>query len=154
MPTDPLRLQVVDRFVEVLEAIAPEDGYFFHAGEVTKKFSHWEDCQAFPSYSVFTDSGGSLEDHSSFRYGETFHINVKGYVKDDADTVTLLEQCLSDIRLAVMADTKAAAGAGSLGALGAIVRIEEGATTDNGYLSIEGYGFFEQKFTIEISDSF
>ncbi|HUT61296.1 MAG TPA: hypothetical protein VNA25_25895 [Phycisphaerae bacterium] len=152
--TEPLRLQIVERVIEVLEAMRPDDDYYYKAGEVNKRFLHWEDCQAFPSYSVFLDSGGALEDHANFRFGETFYINVKCYVKDDKDTVTPLARCLSDVRHAVINDTKSDAGTGSLGVLGALVFIEEGATTDNGYLSLDGYGFFEQRFKVEISDTF
>ena len=152
--TEPLRLQILERIIEVLEAVRPGDDYYYKAGEVTMKFSHWEDCRAFPSYSVFLDSGGELEDHSSFHAGEVFYINVKGYVKDDKDTVTPLTRCIEDVRRAILNDTKPEAGTGSLGTLGALVFVTEQATTDNGYLSLDGYGFFEQRFKIEITNTF
>jgi hypothetical protein len=155
MPTDnPLRLQVIDRVVEVLRNIEQGDDYYASTGEVFKKFQHWEDCQGFPAYMVFADSGGTIEGDMGGRYRQTFVLNVKGYVRDSEDTVAALERALADVRHAIDADTLPGAGAGSLGSLGALVFFREGPTTDNGYLSIEGYGFFEQKIEVEISGEF
>ena len=152
--TNPLRLQVIDRVVTVLKAIAEGTSYWYTPCEVVKRFVHWTEAKGFPTYMVFTDSGGKLEAGTPNFFSEEFNVNVKGIVKDHVDTVTKVERCLRDIRKAINDDTRPSTGAGSLGALGALVFIEEGATTDNGYLSLEGFGFFEQRIRIVISGDF
>ena len=153
-PAIPLRLQVINRVVEVLEGIETGPVYFYTSGIVAKRFIHWSECKAFPTYMVFTGSGGKVElsgaagDDSE--YTEDFYISVKGIVKDSVDTVTRLENCIADIRKAIDADSRSGA-AGSLGALAVEVRIEESPETDDGYLSLEGFGFFDQKVRVSIA---
>jgi len=154
MPTAPLRLQVIDRIVAVLQGISTGATYFYTPGTVAKRFIHWAECKSFPTYMVFTGSGGKVElsgaagDESE--YTEDFYVSVKGIVKDSVDTVTRLENSIADIRKAIDADSRSGA-AGSLGALAVEVRIEDSPETDDGYLSLEGFGFFDQKVRVSIA---
>ena len=154
MPTIPLRLQAINRIVTVLQAIAAGGTYFYTPGAVVKRFVHWGECKSFPTYMVFTASGGKVElsgaagDDSE--YTEDFYVSVKGIVKDSIDTVTRLENCIADIRKAIDADSRSGV-AGSLGALAVETRIEESPETDDGYLSLEGFGFFDQKIRVSIA---
>jgi hypothetical protein len=154
MPAVPLRLQVIDRIVAVLQAITTGATYFYTPGAVVKRFVHWTECKAFPTYMVFTGSGGTVElsgaagDDSE--YTEDFFVSVKGIVKDSVDTVTRLENAIADIRKAIDADSRSGA-AGTLGALAVETRIETSPETDDGYLSLEGMGFFDQKIRISIA---
>lgn len=147
--SNPMRLQVLDRIQTVLAAIVAGSNYWYTPYGVGKKFVHWMEPNGYPYYMVFAGSGGPVESESGNRFQETFHVTVKGYVQSNTDTVTVMEKALRDIRKAIMAD---AAGpvAGSLGALGALAFIKESAKTDDGYLSAEGFGFFDQDIEITI----
>ncbi len=152
--TDPLRLQIINRIVAVLQAITAGATYWYTPGAVNKRFTHWSECKSFPTYSVSTASGGKVElsgaagDDSE--YTEDFYVSIKGVVKDSVDTVTRLERALADVRKAIDADSRSGA-AGTLGALGVETRIEESPETDDGYLSLEGFGFFDQKVRVSIA---
>jgi len=154
VPTTPLRLQVIDRIVAVLQGITTGATYFYTPGEVAKRFIHWGEAKAFPTYMVFTAPGGTVElsgaagDDSE--YTEDFYVSIKGIVKDNLDTVTRLERCIADIRKAIDADSRSGV-AGSLGALAVETRIETAPETDDGYLSLEGFGFFDQKVRVSIA---
>lgn len=155
-PVDPLSLKVIDRVVVVLKAITAGSDFFFTPYDVIKKFVHWEEANVKagkPLYMVFRDSGGMIEFAGTDLYDEHFYLNVKGYVKDNSDTVTPLERAIRDIRKAINDDSKSAA-AGSLGALGIQTIFEEPPETDNGYLSVEGFGFFDQRVKIITSGDF
>ena len=155
-PAIPLRLQVINRIVAVLQAIVAGADYWYtpDPGAVVKRFVLWTEAVHFPTYMVFTGSGGKIElsgaagDDSE--YTEDFYVSVKGIVKDSVDTITRLENCIADIRKAIDADSRSGA-AGSLGALAVEVRIEESPETDDGYLSLEGFGFFDQKVRVSIA---
>jgi hypothetical protein len=154
MPATPLRLQVINRIVAVLQGISTGATYFYTPGAVIKRFVHWAEVKSFPTYMVFTGSGGTVElsgaAGDASEYTEDFFISIKGWVKDSEDTVTRLENCIADIRKAIDADSRSGA-AGSLGALAVETRIEESPETDDGYLSLEGFGFFDQKIRISIA---
>jgi len=155
-PTNPLALQIIDRIIAVLKGITAGDDFFFTPYDVAKKFIHWEEAVLTPTkphYMVFRDSGGSIEFAGTDLYDEHWYINIKGYVKDNSDTVTKLEKAIRDIRKAINDDSKSAV-AGSLGALGVQTIFEEPPSTDNGYLSSEGFGFFEQRVKIITSGDF
>ena len=57
---------------------------------------------------------------------------------------------MRDIRKAIKADFLSD-GAGSLGTICVHVDIDEPPDTDDGYLSLQGFGFFDQRIRIEIS---
>jgi hypothetical protein len=153
-PATPLRLQVINRIVAVLQGISTGATYFYTPGEVAKRFIHWSEAKAFPTYMVFTAPGGKVElsgaagDDSE--YTEDFYVSVKGIVKDSEDTVTRLENCIADIRKAIDTDSRSGI-AGTLGVLAVETRIEDSPETDDGYLSLEGFGFFDQKVRVSIA---
>lgn len=153
-PAIPKRLQVIDRIVEVLKGIETGSVYFYTPGSVNKRFTHWAECKAFPTYSVSAASGGEVAlsgaagDDSE--YTEDFFVSVKGIIKDSEDTTTKIELCLSDVRKAIDADSRSGA-VGSLGVLAVETRIEASAETDDGYLAVEGYGFFDQRVRVSIA---
>jgi hypothetical protein len=150
-PNDPLRLDVIDRVVEVLEGITSGASYFYTPAAVSKRFIHWAEVKGTPVYMVSADSGGTISYAAPDLISEEFYINVKGIVQDKEDVVAALERALRDVRVAILADTEPTAGSGSLGELGALVFFDEPPTTDNGYLSAEGLGFFEQRIRIHIA---
>lgn len=152
-PADPKRLQVIDRIVTVLAAITAGATYFYTPAQVIKRYLDPEEVKDFPTYSVSYDSGGRLENSGEDLYDEDFYINVKGYVQDYEDTVTKMERALRDIRRAINEDSKSGA-AGSLGVLAVETRIEDGAETDNGYYSLAGLGFFEQRIRVKIAGDY
>lgn len=154
--TDPLTQQVIERIITVLEAITTGDDFFYTPAAVVKRFVHWREANftpAKPIYMVFRDSGGEITYIGEQTYCEDWVVNVKGYVQDNADTVTKLERAIRDIRKAIN-DDSASAEAGSLGAIAAAVTIEEPPETDNGYLSLEGIGFFDQRIRIRTDGDF
>lgn len=155
-PTNPLTQQIIERIIVVLKAITAGDNYFYTPYDVAKKFVHWQEAPVTPTkphYMVFRDSGGSIDFAGTNSYDETWYINIKGYVKDNADTVTKLERAIRDIRKAINDDSKSGA-AGSLGTIGVQTLFEEPPSTDNGYLSSEGFGYFEQRVKVITSGDF
>lgn len=153
-PTDPKRLQVIDRIVTVLTAITAGANYFYTPYAVQKRFVHWAEAAGFPLYMVFSATGGKVElGGAPDLYDEDFLVSIKGYVQDSTDTVSKMERAIRDIRKAINDDSKSGA-AGSLGAMCVEVAIEEPPETDNGYLSLEGFGFFDQRIRIKIAGDF
>lgn len=155
-PTDPLSLQIIERIITVLEAIVAGVDFNYTPYSVAKKFVHWEEASVKanrPLYMVFRDSGGSIVFAGTDLYDETWYVSIKGYVKHNSDTVTPLERAIQDIQKAINNDSKSGA-AGSLGALGVQTIFEEPANTDNGYLSSQGFGFFDQRLKIITSGDF
>jgi len=155
-PTDPLTLQIINRIITVLKAIVAGDNYFYTPHDVAKKFVHWEQATLSPTkplYMIFRDSGGSIEFSGTNQYDETWYINIKGYVKDNADTVTKMERAIRDIRKAINDDSKSAE-VGSLGDIAEQTIFETPPETDNGYLSSEGFGFFDMRVKVITSGDF
>jgi hypothetical protein len=151
---NPLRLQVIDRIVAVLEAITAGASYWYTPGQVEKRFVHWTEAKDFPCYSVSDASGGTMELAGiPYNYDETFFVSIKGIVQDTEDTVTKLNRALRDVRAAIQADNISTA-AGSLGLLAVDCRFEAPPDTDDGYLSLEGFGFFDQRLKITVSGTF
>lgn len=153
--TNPLRLQVIDRFVTVLAAVVTGSSYFFTPGKVAKRFMHLDEISAFPCYMVTAgDKGQQIElTGAPDEYTEWFSVSVKGVIKDSEDTVTTCEQALRDVRKAINEDSKSGA-AGSLGVLTDEVLAVEGPDMDDGMLSLQGYGFFDQRFRVRIHGDF
>jgi hypothetical protein len=147
------RLQVINRIVSVLQGILAGSDFWYTPGEVAKRFKHWSECTKFPTYMVFSSSGGEIAYAGEMQYDETFYVSVKGIVQDNLDTVTKLERSIRDIRKAIN-DDSISPNAGTLGALAVQVRIDEPPETDDGYLSLEGFGFFDQKIRCVISGDF
>lgn len=155
-PTNPLTQQIIERVITVLAAITAGSNYFYTPIDVIKRYVHWREAKftaTQPLYMVFRDSGGVIENIGADLYCEDYFINIKGYVQDPSDTVTKLERAIRDIKKAINDDSKLET-AGSLGALSAAVTIEEPPETDNGYLSLEGIGFFDQRIRVRIDGDF
>jgi len=152
---NPLRLQVIDRIVTVLSAITTGSDYFFTPGQVAKRFMHSDEVQAYPCYMVMAgDKGGAITSQGlPYHHDEIFTVSIKGVISDDADTVTKCEQALRDIRKAIHADSISGA-AGSLGVIAVSVWIVEGPDMDDGFLSLQGFGYFDQKVQVTINGEF
>jgi hypothetical protein len=152
---NPLRLQVIDRIVTVLTAITTGSDYFFTPGKVAKRFMHESEISAYPCYMVSAgDQGGPIEmEGAPDAYEEIFYVSIKGVIKDSTDTVTKCEQALRDIRKAINTDSKLQT-AGALGTLTDEVLAVQGPDMDDGYLSLQGFGFFDQKFRVRTHGDF
>lgn len=154
--TDPLTQQIIERVITVLAAITTGPSFFYTPTDVIKRYVHWREANFTadkPLYMVFRDSGGTITQIGENLYCADYYINVKGYVTHPSDTVTRLERAIRDICKAIN-DDSASEAAGSLGDLGAAVTIEEPPETDNGYLSLVGIGFFDQRIRIRIDGDF
>lgn len=150
----PLRLQVANRIYAVLGAITAGANYWATPGHVAKRFKHLNEIPAFPCYMVTPASGGRTEySGSPDEYDETFYLSIKGVVKCSDDSVTPMEQSLRDIRKAINDDSTDNTTTGALGNIDGVVevRIEDGVETDDGYLSLDGFGFFDQKIRVTIT---
>jgi len=152
-PATPNRLTVINRIVTVLSAITAGANYNYTPSAVNKRFTHWRECVGFPTYSVHLMDSEKPEYDGDELYAETFYVSVKGIVSDTTDTVSALAKALTDIQKAINDDTKPGAGAGTLSTLAVQVRIGEWET-DDGYLSLEGFGFFDQKIMVQLSANY
>lgn len=155
-PTDPLSQQTIERVITVLEDIRAGDDFFYTPFDVIKRYVHWREAKftpVKPLYMVFRDSGGVITQIGENLYECEWFLNVKGYVQDKRDTVTKLERAIRDICKAINDDSKLET-AGSLGSICAALTIEEPPETDNGYLSLEGIGFFDQRIRVRNDGDF
>jgi len=143
---EPKRLQVIERVVEVLKAMRQGDGYWYTAAEVVKLVLHEREILAFPFYMVWYESNpGPPKSDMNHRFSEDMAINVTGACDTEAgDVTTKLERCVRDIRTAIKAD-EANTAAGSLGALGVIVKVDSLEFDHN-----EKFGGFHQRFLAQI----
>lgn len=147
----PLRLQIIDRMVAVLQAITAGADYWYKPAAVVKRLMAVEECADFPTYMVFPVSGGTIEHTGSpDQYDEDMEVLIKGYVKDEADPVTKLERCLRDVRRAINEDSKSGT-AGALGTLAVETRFESSPEME---FSIDGFGGFDQRVRVKISGPF
>lgn len=153
MPTDPKRLQIRDRIIDVLEAIVEGADYFFTPVKVFMVDVLEVQCPGYPCYSVHPDSGGSMAEEGDSNFAETFFLNVKGLVKDLEDPGAAVLKASRDVRKAIDADF-ASGAAGSLGTLVKGLRFTEPPVTDNGFFSAQGLGFFEQRVEITACGSY
>jgi len=146
-PAEILRVQILDRIVEVLGAIREGALYFATPASVSKRLTHYREVLKGPAYSVHVDSGGEATPELGDRRTETLYFNVKGVVVDDRDPATAIAHAVRDVRYAIDRDFLSG-GAGSLQTLAINVFFDEAAETDNGYLSLEGKGQFEQRVRV------
>ena len=154
--SNPLRLQIIDRIVAILSAITTGSDYFFTPGKVAKRFMYAEEIDAYPCYMVTAGEKGGAVDSVGLPnyYDENFTISIRGVIKDDADTVTKCEQALADVRKAINADSIPGAPVGSLHELAILTWFTEGPDMDEGFLSLQGYGYFNQRVTVRINETF
>lgn len=149
-PAAPLRLQIVDRIVTVLAAITAGASYFYKPAQVLKRLVAIEDCSGWPTLMVFPVSGGPIESIGPDRYDEAMEVLIKGYVKDDADPVTVLERCLRDVRKAINDDARS----GAAGSLGVLATNFEFPSSPEVEFSIDGFGGFDQRLRMTITGAF
>jgi hypothetical protein len=156
MPTpasNPLRLQAIDRVVAVLTAITAGADYWFTPGQVIKRYVPFEEVQCEVTYMVFAGTGeGSVElagaAGDSSTYFEDVFITIKGTVRSDVDTASMVSKCIRDIRKAI--DTDARSGvAGTLGGISIEARMEKAPITDNGWFERMNYGEFEIQLRVK-----
>lgn len=143
-PEDPRRFVVLDRVITVLKLIRAGDDYFYTPYEVTKRFIHWAEIKGSPTYMVHLASGGVLTHQMDHTSDETFYLSVKGIVQGFDDIPEKIIKSNRDIRNAINADSlNRDDGLGSMSCVVQVL-IDEPPETDNGYLALEGYGFFDQ----------
>lgn len=152
-PSDPLRLQIINRFVTVLGNISAGSNYFYTPHEVLKRIIVPDEVDDTPTYMVIPEGGGNIEFTCTELYDETFKVIVHGIVADNVDIVTRMERAIRDVRKAINDDSKSGAS-GSLGVLCVQVRILEPPETDGGAFSVIGKGYFAQPFQVTISGDF
>jgi hypothetical protein len=141
-PESSIRLKVRERIITVLEAITTGTDYWKAPYKVERRFIGWMEAKGFPTYMVFTGAGGGTNlAGAPDEYDEEFNIEIKGIVQDE-DPTTEIEHCVQDIRKAINEDSKSGI-AGSLGVLADQSVQVAGIETDKGYLSVEGFGYFE-----------
>lgn len=156
MPTDPKRLQVLDRMIAVLKAVTAGANFFFTPAEVVKgSILLGVEAKAYPTYMVHAGTGGEDIDHFvDQQYQEIFYPEVEGIVFDVNDIVTMIEKCVRDVRKAIDDD----AASGAVGSLGQISLtkikgppdIELGAMANQATSVVGGFGWFSQKFQVNI----
>jgi hypothetical protein len=147
MPTDPKRLQIIDRIVEVLKTISAGTDYFYTPIEVDKGFK--AEMRGYPSYFVTSESGGEIGMNMDELWDETFYIAVHGVVKSAEDVVTPLERAIRDVRKAINTDFMPDAGAGSLITLATAVTIDSPPEIDYGFEGQGFFGYFTQRIRIQ-----
>jgi len=154
-PADGKRLKVINRVVAVILQIKSGDDFFYTPHAVVRRWLGPEECKGFPTYGVFTDSGGRVElqgvGGTPNLFDEIFYINVKGYIHDTEDTVSKLERALRDIRKAINEDAEDTSTTGSLGQLCDECFFDDSPETDNGYFGMMNMGFFDQRIRIRVS---
>lgn len=149
MPADPKLLTIRDRIITVLKAITAGDDYHKTPYDAIARFVHWREAPGYPLYMVYIESTESPEFAGTELYDQNVIFTVKGYVKNDSDTLKEMLYCITDIREAINIDSKSGV-ASTLGTLTVQTRIQD-FWTDNGYLALEGFGFFELKVAVTVS---
>lgn len=147
-PVKPLRLQVIDRIIVVLQAIVEGDSFWKTTGQVARRWIAPTEAIAFPVYGVHSSDGQAPEEDAG-EYREGFAVVVEGVVKSATDTVTEMEHALADVRRAVDADSRSG-DPGTLGAMTVYVRVGR-SWTDEGENVANGLGHFWQEFLVQIA---
>ena len=154
MPTPatiPLRLQVVDRIVTVLKMMdGPSADFWFKPYDATKRTMHFKECGGFPTYMVSLNASQSPEEHLDSEYVETMSISIKCFVNTElGEAQTKLLKCLRDVQKAINDDSRST-DPGSLGQLTSGAVDMGGVETDSGYLTLEGFAFFDLTITCKL----
>ena len=122
---DPKRIQVRDRFIEVLDNIRAGDGYYYTPDLVTRIIVDWSKGPGKKRLTAYPDEGGAIVNHSG-AVDETFYMMVHGIVENYDDPHEVAERVLMDIRKAIDADAKNP-NAGYLGGICLQVVMDESA---------------------------
>jgi len=148
----PRRLKILIRIKDLLKAIQGDGGenYFYTPHAVNFRFLDPTTLTGYPTYMITTDSTpGRAEPASERITDERFIVSVKAWIDAEAGEPAIkLEKCLADIRKAVMND-QASGGPGSLNELCLACDLES-LETDSGALNIDGFAYFDQRFSFLI----
>ena len=153
-PSDPLRLQILNRFETVLNAIETGDNYFYTPHKVSKHPISYELAKNGPLYMVLlAEEGGPIKFSGTNLYDGEFIVSVQGIVFDRSNLGQKLINATADIQRAINEDSKSGAS-GSLGALAHQVITKNFAEV--GYFSADkdDFAVFEQKYQVTISGDF
>jgi len=145
---DPKRIQVRDRFIEVLDNIRAEDGYSYTPDMVTKKFVDFLKGPGKKRLTAYSGEGGDIVNHSG-AVDETFYIIVGCIVENYDDPHEVAERVLMDIRRAIDADAKNP-NSGYLGGICLRVIMEKSADVDTLFPDLERVEF-KQPFRCDIT---
>jgi len=150
-PTEPKKVLIQARCIEVLEKLGGLGDYFYAPGQVQGKATNWKERQADVSYDVvFLGAEEAPIHRSGNMIEETFTIAVIGSFRvDDGDVQRAIGRGLQDVRRAVFADMEAGT-ADSLGTLALALRL--GPWTNGiGADQAERSGRFQQDFQFRTS---
>jgi len=155
MPTDPLRLQVLDRFETVLNSIEAGIDYFYTPHKVSQDPIPYEQAKYGPLYQAFMaeETTGEIVVSGRENYDETFYVSVEGVVHSRSKLGAMMEKAIRDVRYAIDQDSKSGV-AGSLGVLGIQVRIDESPEVAYFSKNKDNFAVFEQKFRAQITGDF
>ena len=145
---DPKRIQVRDRFIEVMDGIRAENGYYYTPDMVTKKIVDFYKGPGKKRLIAYPDEGGEIVNHSG-AVDETFYILVHGLIENYDDPHEVAERVLQDIRKAIDADAKNP-NTGYLGGICLQVVMDESANVFT-EMAAEGYVEFYQRFRCQIT---
>lgn len=151
--TTPIRLQVVNRIVTVLDTIEA-GATCWYTPRIYKRFKLPEQLDDPVTLMVYTTTGGATEQFgmsgSDTDYAEDFYVTVHGCVRDSFDTTTMVEKVIHDVRTAIDADSIAKATAGTLGYLCVECRMEEPPEIENSCYEEMGIGLFDLKIRCKV----
>lgn len=136
-------------FYKKIDHITVGDDYHRTPYDVTARFVHWREASGYPLYMVYIESSEPPEFAGTELYDQNVIFTIKGYVKHDSDTLKEMLYSMADIRKAINTDSKSGVAA-TLGTLTVQTRIQD-FWTDDGYLSLEGFGFFNLRISVTIS---
>lgn len=145
LPADPKLLTITDRIVTVLKTIEEGDDFFYTPYDVLERFVHWNEAKGFPLYMVFPKNSEDPQFGGTDIYDQNVFYSIQGLLK----AAMSIEKSMRDIRKAINDDSKSVE-AGTLGKLTVETRIGN-FDTDNGYLTLEGFRWFEITVRVNVS---
>jgi len=150
-PTEPKKLSIHSRVVEVLGRISDDGSFFYTPGQVQGKETHWK--EKLSDYQLSAYFAGAEEapiHYPGTVVRETFTIVVQGWIRSPDDELqNAISRALRDVRKALFDDM----GEGSADCLGAFTLLLQLGPWQSspGEGSMEGFGYFRQEFKFSIS---
>jgi len=145
---DPKRIQVRNRFIEVMDGIRAEGGYFYTPDLVTEKIIEFYKGSGSIRLTAYPDEGGEIVNHSG-AVDETFYMLVHAVIEDSVDPHKKGERVLQDVRRAIDTDARNP-NTGYLGGICLQVVMDEAADMFT-EISAEGHIEFMQRFRCQIT---
>jgi len=145
---EPKRIQVRDRFYDVLSSIRAEDGYHYTPDLVAKNFNEFQMGAGKIKLTALPDEGGEIVNHSG-AVDETFYMLVVGHAENQDDPVLVAERVLNDVRVAVDVDSRIESST-ALGGICLQVVMDESANILH-EMAMEGITRFTQRFRCMIT---